>query len=216
LAQSLQKIQEHLQTGTIVDLHWVWRSANGLADRITNEGIDEEGPELDTIWSNIPNGQFRTNCIQLATKDCDDNQSTNDHIEDGGTKITEGHVGSRQNPIAHHSNMSYNVDPVTQQEEVQHHSPVNKKKYRGCLWESRKDNQQATKDEGQKGFPWSSMDTPHPSTDMGSGNDCRTACRAKDYRRDDGRAPKNTHSETVKKDEKVHLYERRMIARTSP
>jgi hypothetical protein len=105
---------------------------------------------------------------------------------------------------------------VTQQEEVRHHGPVNRKKYRGCPWESRKDNQQAAKDEGQKGFPWSSMGTPHPSTDTGSGNDCRTTCREKDWRRDDDRAPKSTHSETVKKDQKVHLYERPMISRTSP
>jgi hypothetical protein len=111
LAHSLQKIQEHLQTGITVELRWVRRSTNGLADRIANEGVDKEGPELDTIWSNILNGQFRTDCIQLATKDRDDNRSTDDHIEDGGAGITEGHVGSRQNPIAHHSNMSYNADP---------------------------------------------------------------------------------------------------------
>jgi hypothetical protein len=105
---------------------------------------------------------------------------------------------------------------VTQQEEVRHHGPVNRKKYRGCPWESRKVNQQAAKDEGQKGFQWPSMGTPHPSTDTGSGNDCRTTCRAKDWRRDDDRAPKSTHSETVKKDQKVHLYERPMIVGTSP
>jgi ribonuclease HI len=71
LAHSLQKIQEHLQTGITVELRWVRRSANGLADRIANEGVDKEGPELDTIWSNIPNGQFRTDCTQLAAKDYD-------------------------------------------------------------------------------------------------------------------------------------------------
>ena len=58
LAHSLQKIQEDLQTGIIVELCWVRRSANGLADKISNEGVDKGGPELDTIWSNIPNGQF--------------------------------------------------------------------------------------------------------------------------------------------------------------
>jgi hypothetical protein len=59
--------------------------------------------------------------------------------------------------------------PVTQQEEVRHHGPVNRKKYRGCPWESRKDNQQAAKDEEQKGCPWSGMGTPHPRTDTGGG-----------------------------------------------
>jgi hypothetical protein len=63
LAHSLQKIQDHLQTGITVDLHWVWRLENGLAYIITNEGINKEGLELDTIWSNIPNGQFQTDCI---------------------------------------------------------------------------------------------------------------------------------------------------------
>jgi hypothetical protein len=65
---------------------------NGLAERIANKGVDKEAPKLDTIWSNILNGQFRTDCIQLAEKYYDDNQSTNEHIEDGGTGITEGHI----------------------------------------------------------------------------------------------------------------------------
>jgi ribonuclease HI len=43
LAYYLQKIQEHLQTGITVELHWVCRSANGLVDRIANEGVDKEG-----------------------------------------------------------------------------------------------------------------------------------------------------------------------------
>jgi hypothetical protein len=111
LAHSLQKIQEHLQTGITVELCWVRRSANGLADRIANEGVDKEGPELDSIWSNILNGQFRTDCIQLAAKDYDDSRSTNDHIEAGGAEIIEGHVGSRKNLIGHHLTMSYNADP---------------------------------------------------------------------------------------------------------
>ena len=44
LAQSLQNIQEHLQTGITVELRWVQRSTNGLVDRIANEGVDKEGP----------------------------------------------------------------------------------------------------------------------------------------------------------------------------
>jgi hypothetical protein len=39
-----------------VELRWVWRSTNGMADKIANEGVDKQGLELDTIWSNIPNG----------------------------------------------------------------------------------------------------------------------------------------------------------------
>ena len=76
----------------IVELRWVRRSKNGPMDRITNEGVNKEGPELDTIWSNIPNGQFRTDCIQLAAKDRDGSQCMDDHIEDGDAGITEGHA----------------------------------------------------------------------------------------------------------------------------
>jgi hypothetical protein len=54
-----------------VELCWLRRSANGMADRMANEGASKEGPELDTIWSNILNGQFRTDSIQLAAKDHD-------------------------------------------------------------------------------------------------------------------------------------------------
>lgn len=91
------------------ELRWVHRSMNGLADRNTNEGVGKEGLELDTTWSNIPTGQFRTNCIQLATKDRDDNLSTKGHIEEGGVRPTGGNEGSRQNLIAQHSTTSYNA-----------------------------------------------------------------------------------------------------------
>jgi ribonuclease HI len=47
LPHSLQKIQEHMRTMNIVELRWVRRSANVLADRLTNEGVGKEGPELD-------------------------------------------------------------------------------------------------------------------------------------------------------------------------
>jgi ribonuclease HI len=109
LAHLLQKIQEHLRTGITVELRWVRRSANGLADRIANEGVDNEGPELDTIWSNIPQGQFRTDCTQLAAKDYDNSSSTEDHFKNGGAEGIEGHVGSRQNLIAHQSNKVTNA-----------------------------------------------------------------------------------------------------------
>ena len=60
------------------------------------------------------------------------------------------------------------------------------------------------------------MVTPHPSTNIGSGSDFRIACRAKDWHKDYDRATKSTHTEIVKKDQKIHLYERPMIADTSP
>jgi ribonuclease HI len=39
LAHSIRKIQDHLQTINTVELCWVRRSTNGLADRIANEGV---------------------------------------------------------------------------------------------------------------------------------------------------------------------------------
>jgi hypothetical protein len=42
--------------GFTVGLNWVQRSTNGLVDRIANEEVDKEGPEMDTTRSNIPNG----------------------------------------------------------------------------------------------------------------------------------------------------------------
>jgi ribonuclease HI len=48
LTLSLHKIQQHLKTMNIVELHWVRRSMNGLANRLANEGDGKEGSELDT------------------------------------------------------------------------------------------------------------------------------------------------------------------------
>jgi ribonuclease HI len=109
LAHSLQKIQEHLQTMNTVELRWVRRSANGLADRIANEGVSKEGPELDTTWINIPKGQFRTDCIQLATKDRDNNLSKEGHIEEGSERPTGRHEGPRQDMTAQHSTTNHNA-----------------------------------------------------------------------------------------------------------
>jgi ribonuclease HI len=86
LAHSLQKIQEHLQTVNIVELHWVCRSTNGLVDRISNEGVSKEGLELDTTWINILEGQFRMDCTNLATKYRENNLSKEGHIEEGNER----------------------------------------------------------------------------------------------------------------------------------
>jgi hypothetical protein len=93
-----------------VELRWVRRSTNGLADIIANEGVDKEGPELGSTWIKIPNGQFRTDCTQLAANDYDGSQSTDDHIEDEGTQLIEGKREFRKNMIGHHLNTSYNAD----------------------------------------------------------------------------------------------------------
>jgi ribonuclease HI len=109
LAHSLQKIQEHLQAINTVELRWVRRSANGLADRIANEGVSKEGPELDTTWINIPQGQFRTDCTQLATKYRDNNLSKGGHIEEGSESPSERTIGPRQDMTAQHSTTNHNV-----------------------------------------------------------------------------------------------------------
>jgi ribonuclease HI len=104
LAHSLQKIQEHLQTINTIELRWVRRSTNGLADRISNEGVIKEGPKLDTTWTNIPQGQFRTDCTQLVTKHRDNILSKEGHIEEG----SERSEGPRKDITSQHSNTNHN------------------------------------------------------------------------------------------------------------
>jgi hypothetical protein len=78
-------------------------------DRIANEGVSKEGSELDTTWSNIPNGQFRTDCTQLATKYCDISLSTEGHIERSGARPIGGYDESRQNLHGQHPITSDNA-----------------------------------------------------------------------------------------------------------
>jgi ribonuclease HI len=105
LAHSLQKIQEHLQTINTLELHWVHRSANGPADKIANEGVSKEGPELDTTWINIPQGQFITDCTKLVTKHRDISLSKGGHIEEGSERT----VGPKQDMTTQHSTTNHNV-----------------------------------------------------------------------------------------------------------
>jgi hypothetical protein len=86
-------------------------------------------------------------------------------------------------------------------------------KYRGWSWDRRKGNPQMAKDEDQKDSSRAGMGTPHPCTSLVGGNDWCTTFKVKDWLRDDDRFPKNTHSETVKKDQKLRLYGRTMITR---
>jgi hypothetical protein len=102
LAHSVKKIQEHLQKMNAVELCWVRRSANGLADIIANEGVSKEGSELDTTWRNILNGQFKTNSIQLATKYSEGRLSMKGHIERSGRRLIGGHDESKQNLHGQH------------------------------------------------------------------------------------------------------------------
>jgi ribonuclease HI len=105
LAHSLHEIQEHLKTLNTVELHWVCRSANGLVDRLANEGVGKEGLELDTTWISIPNGQIRTECIQLATIDHEGSLSEEGRIEEGSGR----HARPRQDMIASHSATNYHA-----------------------------------------------------------------------------------------------------------
>jgi hypothetical protein len=105
LAHSLQKIQEHLQAINTVDLCCVHRSANDLEDIIANEGVSKEGPELDITWINIPQGQFRNDYTQLATKYRDNGLRKGGHIEEGSERT----VGPRQDMTTQHSTTNHNV-----------------------------------------------------------------------------------------------------------
>ena len=65
-------------------------------DKLANEGIGKEGLELDTTWINIPNGQLRSDCIHLVTKDREGRLSKEGHIEKGSTRPSGRHVGPRR------------------------------------------------------------------------------------------------------------------------
>jgi hypothetical protein len=109
LAHSLQKIQEHLQTINTVELRWVRKSANGLANKISNERFNKEGPKLDTTWINILEGQFRTDYTQLATKYCDNSLSKEGHIEEGNERPNGRHEGPKRDMTAQHSTTNHNA-----------------------------------------------------------------------------------------------------------
>jgi hypothetical protein len=85
-----------------VELRWVRRSANGPTDRLSNEGVGKEGLELDTTWTSIPNGQLRTDDIQLVTKDREGILNEEGHIEEGSTRPFCRHAGAMQEMIALH------------------------------------------------------------------------------------------------------------------
>jgi hypothetical protein len=92
-----------------VELHRVRRSANGLVDRISDEGVGKEGPELDTTWINISEGQFITDYTQLATKDRDRSLRKEGHIEEGSERPNRRHKGPRQDMTTQHSTTNHNV-----------------------------------------------------------------------------------------------------------
>jgi hypothetical protein len=92
-----------------VESHWVRRSKNGPVDKIANEGVSREGPELDTTWINITEGQFRMDCIQLAIKDRDNSLSKEGHIEEGCERPSGRHEGPRQDMTAQHSTTNHNA-----------------------------------------------------------------------------------------------------------
>jgi hypothetical protein len=59
----------------------VRRSANALADRLANEGVNQEGKMLDEAWTQIPVGQLRTDCEHLATQDHRGSNREDNHID---------------------------------------------------------------------------------------------------------------------------------------
>jgi hypothetical protein len=82
LAHSLQKIREHLRTLNTIEFRWIRRATNALADRLANEGVNREGHELDEVWSRIPRGKLRSDCIHLAERDHGGSFRDEGHIED--------------------------------------------------------------------------------------------------------------------------------------
>jgi hypothetical protein len=102
-------IQEHLQMINTMDLRWVCKSSNGLVDRISNKGVSKDGLVLDTTWLNIPKGQFRIDCLQLVTKECDNNFSKECHIKEGCERPRGWHEGPRQKMTTQHVTTNHNA-----------------------------------------------------------------------------------------------------------
>jgi hypothetical protein len=75
----------------------VRKSANALADRVTNEGLDKESSEVDNTWINIPRGQLKTDCNHPTTKDHEGSLSIEGHIEEDITRPLERYASPRQN-----------------------------------------------------------------------------------------------------------------------
>jgi hypothetical protein len=82
LDQSLQKIKDHLRTLNTVEFRWIPIIANALAYRLSNEGVNKEGWELDEAWTRISRGKLRTDCIHLAARDHGGIFRDEGHIED--------------------------------------------------------------------------------------------------------------------------------------
>jgi hypothetical protein len=77
-------------------------SANSLVDTLANEGVGQEGLEPNTTWNNIPNGQLREDCIQLATKDREASLSKEGRIEEGSARPFSRNAGPRKDVISSH------------------------------------------------------------------------------------------------------------------
>jgi hypothetical protein len=103
LALSLQKIQEHLKTLNTMELHWVHKSTNGLADRLANKGVGKEGLELDTTWSSLSNDELKTDCIHLATKYHEGRLIKKGHIEKGIARPGDRQARPRKEMMVEHS-----------------------------------------------------------------------------------------------------------------
>jgi hypothetical protein len=85
-----------------VELGWVRRSANGLAGRLANKGVGKEGSELDMTWISLSNGQLRTDCIHLETKDHEGKLSKEGHIGKGNERPGGRNAGPRKDMIVEH------------------------------------------------------------------------------------------------------------------
>jgi hypothetical protein len=78
-----------------VELHWVRRPANVLENKITNEGVDKDGLELDNTWFSIPGGKLRKDCNHLAEKDHEGRLSMEGHIKEDIARPHGRYVGPR-------------------------------------------------------------------------------------------------------------------------
>jgi hypothetical protein len=86
-----------------MELRWVCGSANGLEDKLANEGVGKDSSKLDTTWLNIPNDQLRIDCIQLATNDREGRLSKEGHIKKGNERPGNRQAKPKKDVIVEHS-----------------------------------------------------------------------------------------------------------------
>jgi len=78
-------------------------------DRLSKEGVDKEGLELNDTWIRIPDWQLKTDYNHLAEKYCEGRLSMEDHINEDIARPCGRYASPRQERIAQYSNTDHHA-----------------------------------------------------------------------------------------------------------